>query len=216
MLMTLLAAASVATFEWFEYRGDDRLPRPAGREYANPILQGFYPDPSITRVGDDYYLVNSTFTWFPGIPVFHSRDLVNWTQIGNAIDRPGQLDFKNLGLSRGVFAPDISSHDGTFYILNTCVDCGDNFVITAKNPAGPWSDPVWLPEIKGGIDPSLFFDEDGTAWLVIERSGFSASIPRLSSWPGRERCFSTEECGRRRSRSGSKDLTSSARTVGTT
>jgi xylan 1,4-beta-xylosidase len=166
MLMTLLAAASVATFDWFEYRGDDRLPRPAAREYANPILQGFYPDPSITRVGDDYYLVNSTFTWFPGIPVFHSRDLVNWTQIGNAIDRPGQLDFKNLGLSRGVFAPDISSHDGTFYILNTCVDCGDNFVITAKKPAGPWSDPVWLPEINGGIDPSLFFDEDGTAWLV--------------------------------------------------
>lgn len=166
MLMTLLAAASVATFDWFEYRGDDRLPRPAGREYANPILQGFYPDPSITRVGDDYYLVNSTFTWFPGIPVFHSRDLVNWTQIGNAIDRPGQLDFKNLGLSRGVFAPDISWHDGTFYILNTCVDCGDNFVITAKNPAGPWSDPVWLPEINGGIDPSLFFGEDGSAWLV--------------------------------------------------
>ena len=97
----------------------------------------FYPDPSITRVGDDYYLVNSTFTWFPGIPVFHSRDLVNWTQIGNAIDRPDQLDFKTLGLSRGVFAPDISWHDGTFFILNTCVDCGGNFVITAKNPAGP-------------------------------------------------------------------------------
>jgi alpha-N-arabinofuranosidase len=166
MLMTILAAASIATFDWFEYRGDDRLPRPAAGEYANPILQGFYPDPSITRVGDDYYLVNSTFTWFPGIPVFHSRDLVNWTQIGNAIDRPEQLDFKKLGLSRGVFAPDISWHDGTFYILNTCVDCGDNFVITAKDPAGPWSNPVWLPEINGGIDPSLFFDEDGSAWLI--------------------------------------------------
>jgi alpha-N-arabinofuranosidase len=166
MLMTMLAAASIATFDWFEYRGDDRLPTPAAGEYANPILQGFYPDPSITRAGDDYYLVNSTFTWFPGIPVFHSRDLVNWTQIGNAIDRPDQLDFKALGLSRGVFAPDISWHDGTFYILNTCVDCGDNFVITAKNPAGPWSNPVWLPEINGGIDPSLFFDEDGSAWLV--------------------------------------------------
>jgi alpha-N-arabinofuranosidase len=166
MLLTLLAAASVATFDWFEYRGDDRLPKPAAREYANPILQGFYPDPSITRVGDDYYLVNSTFTWFPGIPVFHSRDLVHWTQIGNAIDRPGQLDFKNLGLSRGVFAPDISWHDGTFYILNTCVDCGDNFVITAKDPAGPWSNPVWLPELQGAIDPSLFFDQDGSAWIV--------------------------------------------------
>jgi xylan 1,4-beta-xylosidase len=166
MLAALLAAASVATFDWFEYRGDDHLPTPSAGQFANPIMQGFYPDPSVTRVGDDYYLVNSTFAWFPGIPVFHSRDLVHWTQIGNAIDRPGQLDFKKLGLSRGVFAPDISWHDGTFYILNTCVDCGGNFVITAKNPAGPWSDPVWLPEIDGGIDPSLFFDGDGSAWLV--------------------------------------------------
>jgi alpha-N-arabinofuranosidase len=166
ILAALLAAASVATFNWFEYRGDDHLPAPAAGQFANPILQGFYPDPSITRVGDDYYLVNSTFAWFPGIPVFHSRDLVNWTQIGNAIDRPDQLDFKTLGLSRGVFAPDITWHDGTFYILNTCVDCGGNFVITAKDPAGPWSDPVWLPEIDGGIDPSLFFDADGSAWLV--------------------------------------------------
>jgi xylan 1,4-beta-xylosidase len=166
MLTAILAAASIATFDWFEYRGDDSLPKAAAGQYANPILQGFYPDPSITRVGDDYYLVNSTFTWFPGIPVFHSRDLVNWTQIGNAIDRPDQLDFKTLGLSRGVFAPDISWHDGTFFILNTCVDCGGNFVITAKNPAGPWSNPVWLPEIAEGIDPSLFFDEDGSAWLI--------------------------------------------------
>ena len=166
MIELLLAAASVATFDWFEYRGDDRLSKPAANQYANPILQGFYPDPSVTRVGDDFYLVNSTFSWFPGIPVFHSRDLVNWTQIGNAIDRPDQLDFKNLGLSRGVFAPDISWHDGTFYIVNTCVDCGGNFVITAKNPVGPWSKPVWLPEIDGGIDPSLFFDDDGSAWLV--------------------------------------------------
>jgi alpha-N-arabinofuranosidase len=166
MLMTLLAAASIATFDWFEYRGDDGLPKPAAGEYANPILQGFYPDPSITRVRDDYYLINSTFDWFPGIPIFHSRDLVHWTQIGNAIDRPDQLDFKNLGLSRGVFAPDISWHDGTFYILNTCVDCGDNFVITAKDATGPWSNPTWLPEINGGIDPSLFFDDDGSAWLL--------------------------------------------------
>jgi alpha-N-arabinofuranosidase len=166
LMIALMAAASIATFDWFEYKGDDRLPKPAAGEYANPILQGFYPDPSITRVGDDFYLVNSTFDWFPGIPVLHSRDLVHWTQIGNAIDRPDQLDFKNLGLSRGVFAPDISWHDGTFYILNTCVDCGGNFVITAKNPAGPWSNPIWLPEIEGGIDPSFFFDEDGSAWLV--------------------------------------------------
>ena len=174
MSLALLAWAAIvsapaqkpARFEWFEYRGDDNLPRPGPGEYSNPILQGFYPDPSITRAGDDYYLVHSTFAWFPGIPVFHSRDLVNWTQIGNAIDRPNQLKFEMLGLSRGVFAPAINHHKGTFYILNTCVDCGGNFVITAKNPGGPWSDPVWLPEIEGGIDPSLFFDQDGSAWIL--------------------------------------------------
>lgn len=163
------AAAQTARFDWFEYRGSnpvDATLRAGPGDYRNPILGGFYPDPSVVRVGQDYYLVNSTFSWFPGIPVFHSRDLVRWTQIGNAIDRPDQLDFKQLGMSRGVFAPAIQYHAGTFYILNTCVDCGGNFVITAKNPAGPWSDPVWLPELKGGIDPSLFFDDDGRAWIV--------------------------------------------------
>ncbi|RHW17777.1 glycoside hydrolase family 43 protein [Sphingomonas gilva] len=179
-IMAALALAGCATmppaspdgaarFEWFEYSGGDPVDaraKPGPGEYRNPILQGFYPDPSITRAGDDYYLVTSTFGYFPGIPVFHSRDLTNWTQIGNAIDRPDQLDFGTLGLSRGVFAPAIEHHADTFYILNTCVDCGGNFLITATDPAGPWSDPVWLPEIVGGIDPSLFFDADGSAWIV--------------------------------------------------
>ena len=158
-----------AAFDWFSYEGADPADAahaPGRGQYRNPILKGFHPDPSITRVDDDYYLVTSTFSYFPGIPVFHSRDLVNWTQIGNAIDRPDQLDFGRLGMSRGVFAPAIEQHAGVFYILNTCVDCGGNFVITASNPAGPWSDPVWLPEIEGGIDPSLFFDEDGSAWIL--------------------------------------------------
>jgi alpha-N-arabinofuranosidase len=162
------AGAPTARFERFDYRGSDpsdALPAGPG-DYRNPILKGFYPDPSLTRVGDDYYLVTSTFAYFPGIPVFHSRDLVGWTQIGNAIDRPDQLDFGRLGLSRGVFAPTIEHRDGTFYILNTCVDCGGNFVITAAEPAGPWSDPAWLPDLEGGIDPSLFFDEDGSVWIL--------------------------------------------------
>jgi alpha-N-arabinofuranosidase len=159
--------SSVARFDWFEYNGDDHLPKPRPGEYSNPVLQGFYPDPSIVRVGRDYYLVNSTFGWFPGIPVFHSRDLVSWTQIGNAIDRPDQLNFGKLNLSnQGVYAPAISWHDSRFYIVNTCVGCRDNFVITAKNAAGPWSNPVFLPALNGGIDPSLFFDEDGSAWIV--------------------------------------------------
>lgn len=173
--LALLAAAPAATaqpvasFDWFDYRGSDPIDaslRLKPGEYRNPILQGFYPDPSVTRVGEDYYLVTSTFSYFPGIPIFHSRDLVNWTQIGNAIDRPNQLDFKKLGLSRGVFAPTIQAKDGLFYILNTCVDCGGNFVITATNPAGPWSDPTWLPDLEGGIDPSLFFDDDGRTWIL--------------------------------------------------
>jgi len=160
------APPGTAVFDRFLYEGQDAQPDPGPGQYRNPILQGFYPDPSITRVGDDFYLVTSTFAWFPGIPVFHSRDLVTWRQIGNAIDRADQLDFGRLGLSRGVFAPAIEHHRGTFYILNTCVDCGGNFLITASDPAGPWSDPVWLPELEGGIDPSLFFDEDGRAWIL--------------------------------------------------
>lgn len=156
-----------ARFDSFAYSGSN--PGDGDLEpwtYRNPILGGFYPDPSVTRVGDAYYLVTSTFGYFPGIPVFRSPDLVHWTQIGNAIDRPDQLDFKQLGLSRGVFAPTITARDGFFYILNTCVDCGGNFAITAKDPAGPWSNPVWLPDLEGGIDPSLFFDEDGRTWIL--------------------------------------------------
>ncbi len=160
-------ADAEARFDWFSYEGRDEVfaVAPGEGDYQNPILAGFYPDPSITQVGGDYYLVNSTFAYFPGIPVFHSTDLVNWMQIGNVIDRPGMLDFKDLGLSRGVFAPTIEHHDGLFYVANTCVDCGGNFIVTAEDPSGPWSDPVWLPEV-GGIDPSLFFDEDGKVYLL--------------------------------------------------
>jgi alpha-N-arabinofuranosidase len=168
MAPPVIAAQSraIAHFDWFDYRGDDHLPRPRSGEYANPILQGFYPDPSIVRVGSDYYLVNSTFAWFPGMPVFHSRDLVHWTQVCNAIDRSSQLNFGSVGMGQGLYAPDISWHDGTFYIVNTCVGCGGTFVITAKRAEGPWSDPVFFPELDGAIDPSIFFDLDGTAWIV--------------------------------------------------
>jgi len=161
-------APSVARFAWVSYEGKDGPPPPPG-QYRNPILAGFYPDPSLLRVGRDYYLVNSTFTWFPGLPIFHSRDLVNWRQIGNAIDRPTQFDFSGLAVSRGIFAPDLSFHNGRYYLVGTCTDCGGNFVMTARSPAGPWSDPVWLKSVEG-IDPSLFFDDDGEAWLVNNRA----------------------------------------------
>ena len=159
---------SVARFDWLAYEGADPAhaqPIDAATQYRNPVISGFYPDPSVTRVGEKYYLVTSTFGYFPGIPVFESQDLVSWRQIGNVIDRPGMLNFDGLGLSRGVFAPTIEFHDGTFYVANTCVDCGGNFIVKSNDPAGPWSDPIWLPEV-GGIDPSLYFDKDGTVYLI--------------------------------------------------
>ena len=156
-----------AVFEWFEYQGKDTVfATPLDEnQYRNPILTGFYPDPSVVRVGEDFYLVNSTFGFYPGIPVFHSRNLVDWEQIGNVIDRAGMLDLDRSHLSKdGVYAPTIEYHDGLFYVANTCVRCGGNYMVTADNPAGPWSDPVWLPEV-GGIDPSLFFD-DGRVFVL--------------------------------------------------
>lgn len=160
-------ASPSAYFHWFEYSGHDRVfetPLPPG-SYRNPVLAGFYPDPSVTRVGDRFYLVNSTFTYFPGIPVLASRDLVHWRPLGNVIDRPSELSFDGLGVSRGIFAPAIRFHDGFFYVVSTAVDAGGNFLSVARNPAGPWSDPIWLPQLDG-IDPSLFFDADGRVYIL--------------------------------------------------
>jgi alpha-N-arabinofuranosidase len=169
-LLTSVAAAAQppeAYFHWFEYSGHDRVfdtPLPPG-SYRNPVLAGFYPDPSVTRVGDRFYLVNSTFTYFPGIPVLESRDLVHWRPLGSVIDRPAELNFDGLGVSRGIFAPAIRFHDGLFYVVSTSVDAGGNFLSVARDPGGPWSDPIWLPQIDG-IDPTLFFDTDGKAYLL--------------------------------------------------
>ncbi|HET7809271.1 MAG TPA: glycoside hydrolase family 43 protein [Steroidobacteraceae bacterium] len=160
-------ATDAAQFFWFEYTGRDPVysaPLPAG-SFHNPILAGYYPDPSVTRVGDRYYLVNSTFAHWPGIPIHESTDLVHWKLIGHALGDPSKVSFDGLGTSRGVFAPAIEYHEGTFYVINTLVDAGGNFFVTAKNPRGPWSDPVWLREIDG-IDPSFFFDADGKAYIV--------------------------------------------------
>ncbi len=133
--------------------------------YSNPILGGFYPDPSICRAGNDYYLVNSSFAYYPGLPIFHSKDLVNWKQICSAMNRPEQLNLIGAGVSRGLFAPSIRYYKGLFYIVCTLVDKGGNFVITAKDPAGPWSNPTWLSQVNG-IDPSLFFDDNDSAYLI--------------------------------------------------
>ena len=161
---SLASAAPVARFDFVGYRALEAEPATPADSYRNPILPGFQPDPSIVKVGKDFYLVTSTFSWFPGLPIYHSTDLVNWTLVGHAIDRASQVNFTGLGTNRGLFAPAIAHHDGKFWIVNTCIDCGGNFVITADRPEGPWSDPVWLD--FGGIDPSLVFDEDGGAWIV--------------------------------------------------
>lgn len=132
---------------------------------SNPILPGFYPDPSICRVGEDYYLVTSTFAYFPGVPIFHSKDLINWKQIGNILDRKEQINLTGAKHSGGIFAPTIRYHDGTFYMITTNVTNGGNFIVTAKDPAGPWSDPYFI-EGAEGIDPSLFFDDDGRCYYT--------------------------------------------------
>jgi alpha-N-arabinofuranosidase len=135
------------------------------KQFLNPILAGFYPDPSICRVGKDFYLVTSTFSYFPGIPVFESRDLVNWKFVGHVMDRPEQLNLDEQGVSRGLFAPSIRYNKGFFYVTCTQVDRGGTFIVVSQSPAGPWTNPVWLPEING-IDPSPFFDDDGKAYII--------------------------------------------------
>jgi len=132
-------------------------------ELQNPILPGFHPDPSIVAVGEDYYLVNSSFHYFPGVPIYHSRDLQNWEQIGNVLDRPSQLPLEQSNASLGIYAPTIRYHEGTFFMITTNVGGGGNFLVTATDPAGPWSEPIWLEQ--QGIDPSLYF-EDGRCYMV--------------------------------------------------
>ena len=132
---------------------------------TNPILPGFYPDPSVCRVDDNYYLVTSTFAYFPGVPIFHSKDLVHWNQIGNILTREEQLPLVNAETSEGIFAPTLRYHDGTYYMITTNVTPTNdlsNFIVTATDPAGPWSDPY--PLDSSGIDPSLFFDDDGKCY----------------------------------------------------
>ncbi|WP_163407308.1 glycoside hydrolase family 43 protein [Flavobacterium ajazii] len=160
--------ADYASFDWFEYKGkDDAYTNivKSDNEYLNPILTGFYPDPTICRVGNKFYLVNSSFCYFPGLPIFESTDLVNWKQIGNIINRPEQADFGNSRLSGGMYAPTIRYHKGIFYVICTNVSGVGNFIVTAKNPAGPWSNPIVLPQVNG-IDPDIFFDEDGKVYIT--------------------------------------------------
>jgi len=147
--------------------------------FSNPIIPGFAPDPSIVRVDDDFYLINSTFEYFPGIPIYHSKDLVNWELISYALNDPEQIELSRIKSSDGIHASTIRYHDGTFYIVTTNNVDGNmvNFIVTATDPRGPWSAPQVL-EGAPGIDPSLFFDDDGRGWYVGNH------IPSDPEFPG--------------------------------
>lgn len=174
--------AQKAVFDNFCYQGNDacfeRIEKNS-TDVCNPVLGGFYPDPSVCRRGDDYFLVNSSFSYFPGIPLFHSKNLADWQQIGHVLDRPEQLKLDGLGLSSGVYAPAISynTQNQTFYVINTVVGGINNFLVKTKDPFKEWSEPIRLPQVKG-IDPSLFFDEDGKAYIV------TSYLPEKSQWYG--------------------------------
>lgn len=136
--------------------------------YKNPVIPGCHPDPSICKAGEDYYLVNSSFEYFPGVPLFHSRDLVNWEQVGHVLNRESQLKIKGGNMWGGIYAPTIRYNDGTFYMITTNTSDRGNFLVYTDNPYGEWSDPVWIRQ--GGIDPSLYF-EDGRCYMVSNPDG---------------------------------------------
>jgi alpha-N-arabinofuranosidase len=126
--------------------------------YRNPVIPGYHPDPSICRDGTDYYLVNSSFEYFPGVPIYHSRNLVNWHLIGHCLTRNSQIPLEGCGVSKGIYAPTIRKHRNTFFMTTTNVSAGENFIVHTDSITGPWSEPAYIDQ--GGIDPSLTFIAD--------------------------------------------------------
>lgn len=145
-------------------------------KYRNPIISGFYPDPSICRVNEDYYLVNSSFEYLPGVPIFHSKDLINWKQIGHCITRPCQIDIKGSKCSGGIFAPTIRYNQGIFYMITTNIMKG-NFILRTDNPEGEWSEPIWID--KFGIDPSLYWENDKVYVQLATRDDIGCGISQF-------------------------------------
>lgn len=131
----------------------------------NPVIPGFYPDPTICRVEEDFYIACSSFELCPGIPIFHSRDLVHWEQIGYAMTPENGLHVEKGSMVGGIMAPTLRYHDGLFYIINANFCDRGNYIVSAENPAGPWSEPHWLDDVPG-IDASLFFDTDGQCYIM--------------------------------------------------
>ncbi len=133
-------------------------------KYKNPIITGYNPDPSICRVGEDYYIVNSTFEYFPGVPIYHSKNLVNWELKGYCLTEENQLWLKGCHPSGGIYAPTLRYHNGTFFMVTTNVSGKGNFIVYTEDIEKKWSEPVWVDQ--GGIDPSLLFDDDGKVYFV--------------------------------------------------
>ena len=176
------------------------------RTYHNPVQRGFFPDPSVIRVGDDYYMVNSSFQYFPAIPISHSRDMVHWHIIGHAITNPEWLDISDIRDSHGIWAPDIEYVDGKYYVYVTLRLNADGkrdnnvmrrqLVMVSDKPEGPYSKPVCL-EVDD-IDPSLFVDDDGSRYMIIAKAaqavpltadGLAVAGPAKTAWEGTgERC----------------------------
>lgn len=134
--------------------------------YTNPIIPGFFPDPSICKNGDDYYLVTSTFEYYPAVPLFHSKDLINWRFVRYILDRPDQIDLQTVPSSSGIFACSIRYHEGMYYMVTTNVNGCGHFYVTAKDPSEPWSKPIFVD--GPGFDPDLFFDDDGKVYFIRE------------------------------------------------
>ncbi|MET9685501.1 glycoside hydrolase family 43 protein [Streptomyces coeruleorubidus] len=158
-----------------------------GTTVSNPVIPGFYPDPSICRAGEDYYLACSSFEYFPGVPILHSRDLVHWTQIGNALDRSSQLRLPlDSPSSGGIYAPTLRHHDGRFWLIVTNVSSDGNLLFTATDPAGPWSEPIKLPGVPG-IDPDLAWDDEGNCWCTVAGVGQVRLDPHTGKTLGPDR-----------------------------
>lgn len=152
----------------------------------NPTLTGFHSDPSIGRVGEDFSLTTSTFEYFPDLPIYHSRDLVHWELLVNALDRPSRLPLKGANDRSGLYAPTLRYWKGTFCLTCNNVGNGDNFIVTVENPVGPWSEPMWMDDYE--IDGFMFFDDDGKAsdtrheggeWGGIAQAEFDPATGRL-------------------------------------
>ncbi len=169
LMGVLLVAVGILLLLYVFLRSGQAHAQEAAKTFQNPILPGFHPDPSICRVGDDFYLTHSTFEYFPGLPIYHSRDLVHWQQLGNALDRPSQLPLKGATDTGGLYAPTIRYWKGIFYLTCDNVSGGGNFIVTAKDPAGPWSEPMWMNDFE--IDGSMFFDDDGKAYYTRHAGG---------------------------------------------